>query len=78
MDVTSLSSEPRTFCGSTRWPSRSGSAQTRTFGTPSTVIMQFGQWPEQQRSPRGRWYLKLREKIRCPAAKSAEPIVSPA
>ena len=39
--------------------------------------MQFAQLPEQQSSPRGRWYLKLREKTRCPAAKSAEPIVSP-
>ncbi len=40
--------------------------------------MQFGQWPEQQSSPRGRWYLNEREKTRWPAAKSAEPIVSPA
>jgi hypothetical protein len=39
--------------------------------------MQFGHWPEQQRRPRGRWYLKLREKTRRPAAKRAEPIVSP-
>jgi hypothetical protein len=30
--------------------------------------MQFGQWPEQQSSPRGLWYLKLREKTRRPAA----------
>ena len=45
---------------------------------PSTVIMQFGQLPEQQSSPRGRWYLKLRENTRRPEAKSAEPIVSPA
>src|SRR5438093_286874 len=40
--------------------------------------MQFGHWPEQQRSPRGRWYLKEREKIRWPAANKAEPRVSPA
>ena len=33
--------------------------------------------PSTHSSPRGRWYLKLREKTRCPAAKSAEPIVSP-
>jgi hypothetical protein len=39
--------------------------------------MQFGQLPEQQMRPRGRWYLKLREKTRRPDAKSAEPIVSP-
>ena len=47
------------------------------MGTPSTVIMQFGQWPEQQRRPRARWYLKEREKTRLPAAKAAEAIVSP-
>ncbi len=51
--------------------------QTRTFGTPSTVIWQFGQWPEQQRRPRGRWYLKEREKTRLPAANAADAIVSP-
>jgi hypothetical protein len=60
----SRSSEPHTFCGRTSAPSRTGSAQTRTLGTPSTVIMQFAQLPEQQSSPRGRWYLKLREKMR--------------
>ncbi len=42
--------------------------QTRTLGTPSTVIWQFAQWPEQHASPRGRWYLKLREKTRRPDA----------
>ena len=51
--------------------------QTRTLGIPSTVIWQFAQWPEQHWRPRGRWYLKLREKRRRPEAKSAEPIVSP-
>ena len=51
--------------------------QTRTFGTPSTVIWQFGQWPEQHGRPRGRWYLKEREKTRLPAANAAEAIVSP-
>jgi hypothetical protein len=40
--------------------------------------MQFGQPPLAHMSPRGRWYLKLREKTRRPAAKSADPIVSPA
>src|SRR5919198_3155215 len=74
----SCSSEPSTFWARTCAPSRTGSTQTRTFGTPSTCIMQFGQLPEQQSKPRGRWYLKLREKTRRPAAKSAEPMVSPA
>src|SRR3990172_11422381 len=75
--MRSKSSDQRTFCPSTTAPSRIGSVQTRTFGTPSTVIRQFGQWPEQQRSPRGRWYLNEREKTRFPAAKAAEPSVSP-
>ena len=50
---------------------------TRTFGSPSTCIRQLGQPPLAHRSPRGRWYLKLREKTRRPAANSADPIVSP-
>ena len=76
--IRSRSREPTTFCAFTTVPSRGGRTQTRTFGTPSTVIMQFGHWPEQQSSPRRRWYLKLRPNTRRPAAKSAEPIVSPA
>src|SRR5439155_7226962 len=76
--IRSRSSDPSTFCARTRSPSRTGSTQTRTFGTPSTSIRQFGQPPEQQRSPRARWYLKLREKMRRPETKSADPIVSPA
>ena len=47
-------------------------------GRRRPVIMQLGQLPEQQSRPRGRWYLKLREKTPRPAANSAEPIVSPA
>ncbi len=35
-------------------PSTAGVVQTRTFGMPSTVIRQLGQWPVQQRRPRGR------------------------
>ena len=58
------SSEPSTFCARTCTPSRTGSVQTRTFGKPSTCMRQLGQWPEQQSSPRRRWYLKLREKTR--------------
>ncbi len=63
--------------GSTRMPARTGSVQARTPGQPSTSTRQFGHWPAQQRSPRGRWYLKLRESTRRPLACSAEPIVSP-
>ena len=65
------------FWPSTTAPARIGSVQTRTLGMPSTVIWQLAQWPEQHWRPRGRWYLKLREKTRRPEAKSAEPIVSP-
>src|SRR5918992_3540059 len=70
--------DPSTFCVRISAPCLIGSTHTRTFGTPSTVIRQFGQWPEQQRRPRGRWYLNEREKRRCPAAYIAEPSVSPA
>ena len=65
---TSRSRLPQTFCAVTCAPSRSGSTQTRTFGTPSTVIMQFGQWPVQQSRPRVRWYLNERENVLRPAA----------
>ena len=54
-----------------------GSVQARTPGAPSTATMQFGHWPAQHNSPRRRWYLKLRENVRRPAAYSADPIVSP-
>ena len=62
---------------STFIPSRTCSMQARAPGAPSTETMQLGHWPAQHISPRGRWYLKLREKIRRPEAYSAEPIVSP-
>ena len=58
-------------------PCRTGSVHARTPGQPSTSTRQFGHWPAQQSSPRGRWYLKLREIVRRPEAWSAEPIVSP-
>src|SRR5262245_66467160 len=77
MDMRSKSSDQRTFCPATTAPSRIGSVQTRTFGTPSTVIWQFGQWPEQHIRPRGRWYLNEREKTRLPAANAADAMVSP-
>ena len=42
-----------------------------------TFMRQLGQFPETQSSPLGRWYLKLREKMRIPEARRAEPTVSP-
>lgn len=50
----------------------------RTFGTPPAFTSQLGHLPETQSRPRGRWYLKLCEKVIRPAAASAEAIVSPA
>ena len=58
-------------------PARTGSMQARVPGAPSTATMQLGQLPAQHISPRRRWYLKLRENVRRPAANSADPIVSP-
>ena len=49
-------------------PSRTGSVQARTPGAPSTATRQFGHCPAQHSSPRRRWYLKLRENVRWPAA----------
>ena len=77
-DITSNSRLGRALRCSTRAPSRTGSVQARTPGAPSTATRQFGHWPEQHINPRRRWYLKLRENVRVPAAYSAEPIVSPA
>jgi hypothetical protein len=37
-------------------------------GAPSTATRQFGHWPAQHSRPRRRWYLKLRENVRWPAA----------
>ena len=51
--------------------------QVRMFGTPSTFIRQFGQCPAQHSKPRGRWYLKLRVKIRRPERYSADATLSP-
>jgi hypothetical protein len=75
--MTSKSSDGDAFMCSTFMPSRTGSVQARTPGAPSTCTRQLGHCPAQQSSPRWRWYLKLREKVRCPEANRAEPIVSP-
>ena len=49
-------------------PGFTARVQARTLGSPSTVTRQLGQFPAAQRSPRGRWYLKLRLKVVVPAA----------
>ena len=67
----------RTFCALDDGAGAHRLGAHADVGHAVDCIMQFAQLPEQQSSPRGRWYLKLREKMRCPAAKSAEPIVSP-
>jgi len=48
----------------------------RTFGMPSTVIMQAEHLPMPQKNPRGRWYFMLRLNIRNPFAYNAAAIVS--
>ncbi len=67
MSVARMTSKRRdglAFMCSTFIPSRTGSVQARTPGQPSTSTRQFGHWPAQQNRPRGRWYLKLRERTR--------------
>ena len=66
--MASKSSEGTAFWWVTRIPSRTGSTQARTPGSPSTVTRQFAQAPEQHSSPRRRWYLNERENVRRPAA----------
>ena len=75
--MTSKSSPGVAFRCSTSMPARAGSVHARTPGAPSTATRQFAHWPAQHSRPRRRWYLKLRENVRRPAAKSAEAIVSP-
>ncbi len=75
--IASNSSEGDAFMCTTFMPSRTGSVQARTPGASSTCTRQFGHCPAQHMRPRLRWYLKLRENVRRPAANSAEPIVSP-
>ena len=77
MRITSNSSDGSAFMCSTRMPSRTGSVQARTPGAPSTETRQLGHCPAQHSSPRRRWYLNEREKVRWPPANSADPIVSP-
>ena len=75
--MTSNSSPGRAFMWRTCMPSVTGSVQARTPGRSPTCTRQFGHWPAQHIRPRRRWYLNERLKVRRPAAKSAEPIVSP-
>ena len=75
--IASKDSEGLAFMCLTRMPGLTGSVQARTPGQPSTSTRQLGHCPAQQSSPRGRWYLKLRESTLRPDACSAEPIVSP-
>src|SRR5688500_17279990 len=74
----SKASDGQAFCDRTAIPARAWVAQMRTLGVPSTVQRQLGQRPAQQKRPRGRWYLKLRERIWISAACSAPASVWPA
>ena len=64
----SRSSDGHAFWAFTFMPPAMGVMQARTVGTPSTSTRQLGHAPPQQSSPRGRWYLKEREKMRTPEA----------
>ena len=64
----SRSSDGQAFCPLTTAPFLAGSTQTRTLGTPSTVIRQLGHRPATQVRPRGRWYLNDLLNMRTPAA----------
>ncbi len=66
--MTSKPSDGHAFWCSTRIPARIGSLQPRTPGKPSTWKSEFEHWPQPQSSPRGRWYLKLRDSTRRPDA----------
>ena len=66
------------FCGRTCMPSWAGVDARPDVGAgrrrrPGSS----GSGRRQQRSPRGRWYLKLRDRTSTPSAASAEPTVSP-
>ena len=62
----SRSADGHAFWRVTFWPTVARHSQARTLTSPSTVTRQFGQSPPTQYRPRGRWYLKDREKMRVP------------
>ena len=64
----SVLGSPRTFWARTAIPSRSSVVSAHSFGTPSIAIRVFDDSPSMLYSPRGRWYLRLRPKIRTPPA----------
>ena len=58
-------------------PSRTGVTQVRTFGTPSTIILQSLQRPMPQKIPRGWPVLTVRRITRMPLAIRAAATGSP-
>src|SRR5215218_5805471 len=76
-DFTSKRSEGHTFWGLTTIPCSTRRCAPLTFGSLPTCSMQPGSRKLAVKSPRGRWYLKLREKIFSPQAARAETMVSP-
>ena len=76
MESASFSSDGHAFWCRTSIPSSAGVTHDRMLGEPSTFTKQLGHFPEQHNNPRGRWYLKLRLKMRCPALKNGISILS--
>ena len=66
--ITSKSSPGRAFVCLTAMPSSTGSAHARTPGRPPIWTSELAHWPQPQSSPRGRWYLNERLKVRRPDA----------
>src|SRR4051794_27264907 len=58
-------------------PSRTGTRQDRTLGTPSTSHSHQPHWPVEHMSPRGLWNRKLRERTTRSAASRATASGSP-
>ncbi len=75
--LASMRSEGQVFWEVTAMPAVTSRWAPRTFGSSPTWTMQPGSWKEAVSRPRGRWYFRLRENTRSPAAASAETIVSP-
>ena len=68
MPKKSVRGSPRTFWARTDIPALSSVVSAHSFGTPSIAMKVFDDSPSMLYNPRGRWYLRLRPKIRTPAA----------
>src|SRR4051812_22873847 len=76
-DSMSLSTEGQACSPRATRPSRMGTRQDRTLGTPSTSHSHQPHWPVEHISPRGLWNRKLRERTTRSAASRATASSSP-